>query len=143
VVELLRISRRQLHYWASTGLVRPSARTPGGHARYSFEDLVALKTAKRLLDAGVSLQRIRASIQRLRSLLPNVTRPLVELVLVTTGDVVLAFHQGSAVDAISGQEWMFPVAQLERDVAAWRRAAPAARSDADASAADAAWERTA
>ena len=52
VVSLLGISRRQLQYWAQTDLVRPSVQTPGGHARYTFEDLVALKTAKRLIDHG-------------------------------------------------------------------------------------------
>ncbi len=123
--------------------MRPSARTPGGHSRYSFEDLVALKTAKRLIDAGVSLQRIRASIRRLRTLLPSVSRPLVELVLVTTGDVVLAFHQGSAVDAISGQEWMFPVAQFQREVEAWQRGGLAAQPNAAGAAQETAWERRA
>lgn len=141
VVALLRLSRRQLHYWAHTNLVRPSARTPGGHSRYSFEDLVALKTAKRLIDAGVSLQRIRTSIERLRRLLPSVRHPLSELVLVTTGDVVLAFHEGSAVEAISGQEWMFPVARLEREVRAWRAGEPSPRAGAEPC--EAAWERTA
>jgi DNA-binding transcriptional MerR regulator len=141
VVALLRLSRRQLHYWASTNRVRPSARTPGGHSRYSFEGLVALKTAKRLIDAGVSLQRIRNSIERLRLLLPRVRHPLTELVLVTTGDVVLAFHQGSAVEAISGQEWMFPVAKLEREVRAWRAGELAPRDAADSS--EGAWKWTA
>ncbi len=61
VVDLLKISRRQLQYWAQTGLVEPSAKTPGGHGRYTFEDLVALKAAKRLIDSGVSVQRIRKS----------------------------------------------------------------------------------
>ena len=51
VVEIVRISRRQLQYWAQTDLIRPSAKTPGGHGRYTFEDLVALKAAKRLIAA--------------------------------------------------------------------------------------------
>ena len=57
----------------------PSVRTAGGHHRYTFQDLVALKAAKRLLDAGVSLQRLRRSVRALRELLPTVTRPLAEL----------------------------------------------------------------
>jgi len=121
VVDLLKISRRQLQYWAQTGLVEPSAKSPGGHSRYSFEDLVALKAAKRLIDSGVSVQRIRASIGALRKLLPTVKRPLAELVLVATGDVVLAFREGTAFDAISGQEWVFEVAKFRREVEAWRR----------------------
>ena len=121
VCETLGISRRQLQYWARTELVSPSAQTPGGHGRYTFSDLVALKAAKRLIDAGVSVQRIRKSIAALRRLLPPVRRPLAELVLVATGDVVLAFRDGTVFDAASGQEWIFEVAHFQREVEAWSR----------------------
>src|SRR5262245_28300113 len=127
VVQLLGIARRQLKHWAQTGLGAPGRATPGGHGRYSFEDLVALKAAKRLIDAGVSVQRIRSSILALTKLLPNVRRPLAELVLVATGDVVLAFRDGAAFDAISGQEWVFEVARFQREVDAWKRSAAAVR----------------
>jgi DNA-binding transcriptional MerR regulator len=120
-VQILGISRRQLQYWSQTDLVTPSARTRGGHGRYDFEDLVALKTAKRLIDAGVSVQRIRKTIAALKEILPTVRRPLAEVILVATGDVVLAFRDGTAFDAISGQEWVFEIAQLQRDIEAWSR----------------------
>ena len=120
VAKIIGISRRQLQYWDETDLVRPVSRTPGGHARYAFEDLVALKTSKRLIDAGVSVQRIRKSIRALRDILPAVERPLAEVVLVATGDVVLAFKDGTAFDAVSGQEWVFEIAQLQREVDAYR-----------------------
>jgi DNA-binding transcriptional MerR regulator len=120
VVELLDLSRRQLQYWAKTGLIEPSARTPGGHHRYSFEDLVALKATKRLIDAGVSIQKIRRSVRALQNLFPQVGRPLGELVLVATGDVVLVFRDGTVFEAISGQEWVFPVADFEREVVDYR-----------------------
>lgn len=120
VVAILEISRRQLQYWAQTGLVEPSVRTPGGHGRYTFEDLVTLKAAKKLIDAGVSVQRIRRSIRFLRGMLPAVQRPLAELTLVATGDVVLAFKDGTAFDALSGQEWVLEVAAFHREIEAWR-----------------------
>lgn len=120
VVELLELSRRQLQYWAKTGLIVPSARTPGGHHRYSFNDLVALKATKRLIDAGVSVQKIRRSVRALQDLFPQLGRPLGELVLVATGDVVLVFRDGTAFEAISGQEWVFPVAEFEREVIEYR-----------------------
>jgi len=50
-----------------------------------------------------------------------VRRPLAELVLVATGDVVLAFRDGTAFDAISGQEWVFEVAQFQREIESWKR----------------------
>jgi len=133
VVQILGISRRQLQYWAQTDLVVPSTKTPGGHHRYSFEDLVALKTTKRLIDAGVSVQRIRRSIRTLREILPRVERPLSELTLVATGDVVLVFHQDAVFEAASGQEWVFEVARFQQEIESWRRlgvARPARRSRA-------------
>ncbi len=116
VVRVIGLSRRQLQYWAETGLLEPSARTPGGHRRYTFADLVALKAAKQLIDAGVSVQRIRSSLGALKRILPQVRRPLSELVLVATGDVVLVLREESAFEALSGQEWILEVAQFQRDV---------------------------
>jgi DNA-binding transcriptional MerR regulator len=121
VVQILGVSRRQLQYWAQTDLVEPSARTPGGHHRYTFEDLVALKATVRLIEAGVSVQKIRKSIRALRALLPSVKKPLAELVLVATGDVVLVFRGETAFEAVSGQEWVFEVALFQREVQNWRR----------------------
>jgi DNA-binding transcriptional MerR regulator len=69
VQKIVGISYRQLDYWARTRLVRPSVRDAGGSGTqrlYSFEDLVVLRTIKKLLDAGVSLQRIRRAIGFLR-----------------------------------------------------------------------------
>jgi DNA-binding transcriptional MerR regulator len=116
VLKLTELSSRQLSYWRKTGLVCPQSITPGGHARYAFTDLVALRTAKRLLDAGVSLQRIRKCLDSLTRFLPAADRPLVELSLVVTGDVVLVFHGERAFDALTGQEWVFPIAELAAEV---------------------------
>lgn len=121
VMELTGVTRRQLAYWRQTGLVVPSEMTEGGHGRYTFHDLIALRTTKRLIDSGVSLQRVRRSISSLIKFLPTIRQPLTEVSLVATGDVVLVFSQGTAFDALSGQEWVFPVAELARDVDRLRR----------------------
>ncbi len=122
--QIVGITDRQLGYWRRTELVCPSERTDGGHARYTFQDLIALTTAKRLIDAGVSVQRIRKNIAALTALLPTLDRPLSEVSLMATGDVVLVFHGGMAFEALSGQEWIFPVAELQRQVEAVRGDAP-------------------
>jgi len=116
VAKLTGLSSRQLSYWRKTGLVCPQTMTRGGHARYSFTDLVALRTAKRLLEAHVSLQRIRKCLTSLTRFLPAAGQPLVELSLVVTSDVILVFHGDSAFDAITGQEWVFPIAELAAEV---------------------------
>lgn len=115
VMKITGLSRRQLGYWRQTGLIVPSLHTPGGHARYTFAELLALKTAKKLIDAGVSVQRIRKSIASLTAFLPSCTAPLSELSLIATGDMVLVLHQEAAFEALSGQEWIYPVAELVRE----------------------------
>lgn len=99
--------------------MRPSRRTRGGHHRYSFQDLIALKAAKRLLDSHISLQRVRKIIQVLQHRLPHVDRPLSQLVLVATGDVVLVFRENAAFEALTGQEWILDVARFQREIEGW------------------------
>jgi len=110
------LSRRQLSYWRNTGLVVPGQRTRGGHWRYSFLDLLALKTARKLIEAGVSVQRIRKCIDSLLTFLPTCRAPLHELSLVATGDIILVLHGNSTFEALTGQEWILPVAELEREI---------------------------
>jgi DNA-binding transcriptional MerR regulator len=116
VCRITGLTARQLRYWQQTGLLSPSELTPGGHARYSFTDLIALKSARRLLDAGVSLQRIRKCLHSLTRFLPTARTPLRELSLVVTGDVVLVLHAAGAFDAVSGQEWVLPVADILQEI---------------------------
>ena len=60
--EIVGITYRQLDYWARTHLVRPSlvdASGSGTRRRYSYRDLLKLRSIKALLDAGIRLQLIR------------------------------------------------------------------------------------
>jgi DNA-binding transcriptional MerR regulator len=115
------ITRRQLQHWDRTGLVGPTYRTRGGHGRYTFQDLVAYKTAKKLLDGGVSLQKLRRSVAELRCILPKIKRPLEELTLVATGDVILVFYEGTVFEALSGQQWVLEIGEVRRDVERWQQ----------------------
>ncbi len=116
VANITGLSARQLNYWRRTGVIEPSSTTQGGHARYSFTDLIALKTVKQLLEQGVSLQKVRKSILALLQYLPMQQQPFSELKVIATGDVVLVFHQGVAMDALTGQEWIMEVAELEKEI---------------------------
>jgi len=117
VANITGLTARQLNYWRTTSVIEPSSVTKGGHARYSFTDLIALKTVKQLLVQGVSLQKIRKSILALLQYLPLQQQPLSELKVIAFGDVVLVFHKGAAFDAISGQEWILELADLEKEIA--------------------------
>ena len=121
VSEIIGLTHRQVQHWDQTDLIKPGFRTPGGHTRYPFQDLIAFKTAKKLLDSGISTQRIRHSLQELQRLLPMIKRPLVELTLVATGDVVLVFYEGAVFDAVSGQEWIIEVSEVQQAVEKWQK----------------------
>lgn len=89
VCKIVGISYRQLDYWARTGLAMPSvqaAQGSGTQRLYAFEDLVELKVIKNLLDAGVSLQRVREAIEYLR----NLGHDLAGVTLVSDGHSIYA-----------------------------------------------------
>ncbi len=70
VCKIVGISYRQLDYWDRTSLVEPTFRKAEGSGTqrlYSFDDIVRLKVVKRLLDTGVSLQKVRLAVEQLRS----------------------------------------------------------------------------
>jgi DNA-binding transcriptional MerR regulator len=118
VTRITSISQRQLQYWCKTALIIPSMQTAGGHARFSFYDLVTIKTIATLLRAGVSTQKVRQCIAKLQQILPEVKYPLSELSIVANGETILVFHQGSAFEVISGQEWIIDIAKLNYQVKA-------------------------
>jgi DNA-binding transcriptional MerR regulator len=92
VTKLVGISYRQLDYWARTNLLVPSLRpaTGSGSQRlYSFSDVVQLKVIKRLLDAGMSLKKIRSAVEILREQM-DLDRPLADLTLLSDGQTIYA-----------------------------------------------------
>jgi DNA-binding transcriptional MerR regulator len=56
-------SRSQLDAWSRSGLVRPSDGPDG--PRYGFRDLLGLRVVAALLDAGLSLVRVRRAVEHL------------------------------------------------------------------------------
>lgn len=92
VCNLVGITYRQLDYWARTGLLEPSLRqaTGSGSQRlYSFTDVVQLKVIKQLLDAGMSLKKIRSAVEILREQLAS-EQPLTDVTLLSDGRTIYA-----------------------------------------------------
>jgi len=92
VCRLVGISYRQLDYWARTDLIKPSvqdARGSGSQRLYSFPDVVQLKVIKRLLDAGMSLKKIRQAVEILRQQMRS-ERPLADVTLLSDGSTIYA-----------------------------------------------------
>ena len=111
VCRLVGISYRQLDYWARTGLVTPSVRNAGGSGTqrlYSFQDLVELKVIRKLLDTGISLQRIRKAVQYLRGHMGS--RPA-SMTLMSDGvRVYAATSPDEIVDLVSKGQGVFAIA---------------------------------
>jgi tetratricopeptide (TPR) repeat protein len=85
----------RIRYWQKIGLIKPSARRGKGRHGYSFEDLVCFKTARELLQEGVSLKRVRSGLKGLERVLPAVRRPLACLRIRSDGKGgITARHQG-------------------------------------------------
>jgi DNA-binding transcriptional MerR regulator len=111
VCRVVGISYRQLDYWARTGLVTPSVRAAGGSGTqrlYSFLDLVQLKVIKKLIDAGISLQRIRKAIQYLRQ---NKDRGLSGITLMSDGVGIYACEsEDEIIDLVKRGQGVFAIA---------------------------------
>ena len=110
VCRIVGISYRQLDYWARTGLVTPSVRdaTGSGSQRlYSFQDLVALRVIKSLLDTGVALQRVRKAVEHLK----KIGQPAAGVTLFSDGKSVYQAHSPEAVvDLLKKGQGVFAIA---------------------------------
>lgn len=113
VCAVVGITYRQLDYWARTDLLRPSvqgARGSGSQRLYSFGDIVQLKVVKNLLDAGMSLKRIRMAMEILRGELQS-DRPLEDVTLLSDGSTIYAAHStDEVVDVFRKGQGVFGIA---------------------------------
>ena len=113
VCRLVGISYRQLDYWARTDLIKPSvqdARGSGSQRLYSFPDVVQLKVIKRLLDAGMSLKKIRQAVEILRQQLRS-ERPLADVTLLSDGSTIYAATSADeVVDVFRRGQGVFGIA---------------------------------
>jgi DNA-binding transcriptional MerR regulator len=85
------LAYHDLDYWARSGFIVPSvaaAAGKGSQRAYSFRDLVALRVARELRDAGISLPALRRVVQYLRES-EGLDHPLAEARLVVAGDDVI------------------------------------------------------
>ena len=87
---------RTLDYWATSRFLPPSAQSAqgkGSFRSYAFRDLVQLRVAKRLRDAGISLQGLR-KVQKRLAREEQLEAPFAATYLVTNGQDVFEVKQG-------------------------------------------------
>ena len=95
---ILGVSRSRLRYWGRVALIEPTVDLDS-RPTYDFTDLVSVRSVLGLLDRGVSLSRIRRSVDGVRKIMPDVASPLNELRLWAEGsDRVVVRHGGALIE---------------------------------------------
>jgi tetratricopeptide (TPR) repeat protein len=112
---LLGVSRRVLSGLISAGFVTPS-RGPRNELRFTFQDVVVLRTAFQLQSAKISSRKILDGLSRLKAELPD-ELPLSGIRVTSVGNTIAVKTGPSQWDANTGQLLLdFEVAELKGDV---------------------------
>jgi tetratricopeptide (TPR) repeat protein len=101
VERLLRLPRSTIRALIAAGFVAPE-RGPRNSWRFSFQDLIVLRTARTLVAADVPHRRITRALKELRRRLPD-EMPLSGLSISAIGEHVVVREGGSRWQAESGQ----------------------------------------
>jgi tetratricopeptide (TPR) repeat protein len=116
VAELLGLTAARVRSLTRSGVVTPQ-RSSTGHASFSFQDLVLLRTAKGLMDAKVPARRITKALQALLSQLPT-DRPLSAVRVQIDGNRVIVRDNASSWEPESKQTVLdFSIRELGDKVA--------------------------
>jgi tetratricopeptide (TPR) repeat protein len=112
---LLGVSRRVLSGLIEAGFVTPS-RGPRNELRFTFRDVVVLRTAFQLQSAKISSRKILAALARLKAELPD-ELPLSGIRVTAVGNTVAVKTGPSQWDANTGQLLLdFEIAEIRGDV---------------------------
>ena len=116
VAGLSGLSEDQVRQYVRRGVLE-SARGVGGRFRFSFQDVVLLRTARGLLDANVSVRRTIAAMLKLKDDLDG-GGSLASMRICVDGDDVVVREESSLWDVDSGQGRLdFSVAEVASEVA--------------------------
>ncbi len=115
VSKIIDIPLRVIDYWDRTNFIKPSVNEASGYGSmrlYSFTDLIQFKVAKFLRDQGLSLQKIRKSLNFLRKHLPEIEKPLAQLRFLTDGETifVLTNKNKEIIDTLKKGQYVLSIA---------------------------------
>lgn len=97
------ISRKVLSYWRKIGLFSASLKTDGGHYRYSFSDMVALKTITELKDKGISTNQLKRISDKQRNEHIDIKTLFTEKSLYIIGKEIIIADKKMPFDPLTGQ----------------------------------------
>lgn len=131
VCKLTGLTYKQLDYYDRTDFLSPSVNQAigyGSRRMYSFNDLLKLKVVKSLLDAGISLHKIRKTKKYLE--LGDGEDAFLKVTLISDGNTVYAcYSDKEIIDTINNGQAVFGIAlekvynKLREDVEAFLKKA--------------------
>jgi len=115
VSRIIGILPRVIDYWDRTNFIKPSISEASGYGSvrlYSFTDLIQFRVAKFLRDRGLSLQKLRKSLNFLRKHLPEIEKPLARLRFLTDGETifVLTNKNSEIIDTLDNGQCVLIIA---------------------------------
>src|SRR5580700_3100479 len=116
VAKLLGVTETRLRSLDRAKIVSPSGQR-GKQRAYTFQDLIALRATRELLQHRIRLRDVARAIGALRATLPRVTRPLQELRIVGDGRRVVVRSDAGSFEPLTGQMVLdFDVQSLKDDI---------------------------
>ncbi len=94
IQRLFGFKARRIRYWDKIGFLSPSVKI-GARKYYTSQDLMGLRTAKGLLDAGLSFAEVKRSVIDIKRVCPEEMRPHSGIVIYGEGKQgAIAFNPG-------------------------------------------------
>jgi tetratricopeptide (TPR) repeat protein len=116
VAKMLGLSVGQVRSYVKAGFLNP-VRGPRGELRFSFQDLVLLRTAQGLVSARIPQRRVKTALRKLKSQLPE-GRPLRGVHIRAEGDRIVVGDGEAQWSPESGQTLFdFSARELQRKAA--------------------------
>lgn len=114
-MDLFDITRQQLYYWRKN-LLNAQGRGTGNETRYTFGDLVAIKTILKLREEGVSTHMITRVIKKSRDIFPNMGNLLGSTPIIPSGGRLIVIYRGQAYEGTTGQGVFISLVEVEKEV---------------------------
>ena len=116
VCKIVGITYKQLDYYDRTNFIKPSVNGAGGcgsRRMYNFNDLMKLKIIKKLIEAGISLQKLRKTKKYLDDYdnQHESNNSLLEQTLISDGNTVYACNSDrEIIDTLKSGQGVFGIA---------------------------------
>ena len=123
VIMLTGVSYRQLDHWDRIGFIKPSVLNASGKGSgrlYSFKDVLNIRFAKQLRDAGASINKIMKSIDFIKVNSPEKEDSLSEYMFITDGQSIFVLTKDPQVmvDTLKDGQlcWNINMKKVEQEI---------------------------